>query len=299
MGLPRFAHHLGALVDANCISFSVLREQALLRFLIRARSLPPSHPTYISVTSDLNNFNEPRARSLAPRCLLSTSWEALLTQSVWLQRLSLFRPHIVPMPAVVSRLLIHLRDQPSSTHLSRLDVDELALPMTHLEWRTDSAHPTTAPLQLVKTAPGKSTYLYQTSNPLLSQIARLRHNRVFTQVSRKRFNDPQTNPECTWPVCRANPPVQHDSVLHILAQCGRHNLSRSSLSRALHVIDPARFQSANRVSLPVVFGQIYPHLSLSIVPKCQRVFAALGDFFYHLTLERGGNGGPNLGLFTS
>jgi hypothetical protein len=35
-------------------------------------------------------------------------------------------------------------------HLSRKDIDELSMPMTHLEWRMDSRHESTAPLKLVE-----------------------------------------------------------------------------------------------------------------------------------------------------
>jgi len=185
------------------------------------------------------------------------------------------------------------------TSLTHLEVDELALPMSHLEWRTDSAHPSSAPLQLVKTAPGKSTYLYRTTNPLTSRIARLRHNRVFTQVARSRFEDKLISPNCTWPSCRASTPVHSDSVVHILTQCGRHSLSRKLLLKELHNIDPRRYPSVSHTCLLTVLGEIYPRssFSLSILPKCQRIFRALADFFYHITLDRGGDGGASLRLF--
>ena len=146
---------------------------------------------------------------------------------------------------------------------------------------------------------GKSTYLYHTTNPLTSRIARLRHNRVFTQVARSRFEDKLISPDCTWPPCRASIPVPTDSVVHILTQCGRHSLSRKLLLKELHNIDPRRYPSVSHTCLLTVLGEIYPRssFSLSILPKCQRIFRALADFFYHITLDRGGDGGASLRLF--
>lgn len=310
LGLPRFSHHLGALADTDCVSFVVLRQQLLLRFLIRACRLPATHPTHLSATGDMNTYTSARAAALKPKCLMPVIWEALLTQSAWIQLLPSLGLYVTPVPAAATQVLAHVSAQasvpvsPSSTavscllHFTREQVDRLALPLTHLEWRNDFKHPTTAPLQLIKTHPGKSTYLYYTTNPLTSRLARLRHNRVFTQLSLHRFGG-QVAPQCTWPWCRRYSPVPHDTVTHILLRCGRHRQSRTRLVRVLHDIDPTRYSSTSSVSLATALGEIYPRLSssLSDLPKCQRAFKALADYFYHITLERGGNRTTCLGLF--
>jgi hypothetical protein len=182
-------------------------------------------------------------------------------------------------------------------HLSRSDIDELVMPRTHLEWRTDPSHDSTAPLKLVKTCPGKSRYLYDTVNPITTMLARLRHNRVYTEQARHRFEDRTISPRCTWSSClqRELARIPLDDVPHILLACPRHDTSRDCLIRALYDIDPLHF-SLSRLSLAVVLGDLYRTAELSRSPRCQRAYVALRDFFYHVTIERGAVTGTSLRL---
>jgi hypothetical protein len=310
--LPRFSHHVGALVDANCPSMIAFRQQQLLRFYVRAtQGLPVDHPTYIAVQTDLNRFRLHKAMKFSPKCALPTTWEALLVQQDWCYRTLEMKNFLIPCPSVVTRvrsaLLRHMSNsilspvlQHEMVHLSRNDIDELTMPRTHLEWRTDSSHDSIAPLKLVKTCPGKSRYLYDTVNPITSMIARLRHNRVYTEQARHRFEDKTISPRCTWSSClqRELARIPLDDVPHILLACPRHDSSRDCLIRALYDIDPLQF-SLSRLSLAVVLGGLYRTAELSRSPRCQRAYVALRDFFYHVTIERGAVTGTGLKLLFS
>jgi hypothetical protein len=307
--LPRFSHHVGALVDSNCPSMLAFRQQQLLRFYARAtQGLPVDHPTYIAVQADLNRFRLHKAVNFSPNCGLPTTWEALLVQQDWCYRALEMNALLSPCPPVVARVQAVLLQHMSSSilspvlphelvHLSRKDIDELTMPMTHLEWRTDPSHDSIAPLKLVKTCPGRSRYLYDTVNPITSMLARLRHNRVYTEQARHRFKDKTISPRCTWASCQQRELIRIplDDVPHILLACPRHDTSRDRLIRALYDIDPLHF-SLSRLTLAVVLGDLYRTAELSRSPRCQRAYVALRDFFYHVTIERGAVTGTGLRL---
>ena len=222
-------------------------------------------------------------------------------QHEWSSRTLEMSALLLPCPSVVTRVRSDLLQHMSSPvlspvlasellHLPRKDIDELSMPMTHMEWRGDSRHESTAPLKLVKTRPGKSRYLYETvtGSPLTAMLARLRHNRVYTQQARHRFEDKSISPRCTFSTCarRELARVPLDDVPHILVACDRHAVSRRRLICALHEIDPAHF-SESVLPLAVALGNLYHTPELARSPKCQQAYVAVREYFYHITIERG------------
>jgi hypothetical protein len=130
---------------------------------------------------------------------------------------------------------------------------ELAMQRTFKQWQAsplrDDLDP--PPLRSIKTAPGRTHYLYRpflSTNPLRS---RLRANRAFTQrylhTTRRSDSDSCTHSACA----SAHLP---ETVQHILLHCPRFNTAREQLFGELHRLDPSL-----SLTLPLLLGDVQPN----------------------------------------
>ena len=213
MGLPSMTHQIGTFIEADLPSLSVLRQQRMLRYLDRVRlHLPGDHPCWIIMERQYSQFNAAtvaeREQMLNGKC---RAWlwaaEAMQTRKVWL-------PHVPDDQSVSKAELVAAIDMQS-----------------HLEWRNDPDHQSTAPLLQLKNAGDRSRFLYIERGQISRLRARLRAGRAMTMRTRARFAPPadQVSPVCTEPYCATANIIEDEK--HILLECPRHFDSREIFLR--------------------------------------------------------------------
>jgi hypothetical protein len=235
LSLPCNASHLGTLVEANTPSFSVYREYLLLRSLLRVHSLPSSHSS-----SSLHHQQSLNCDGNIPAKLISPSTESFRAFVAW----GLIAPALTAQDPDATLQLYDLQQS----------LPKIAMQQTIKQWQAsplrDALDP--PPLRSIKTAPGRTNYLYRpflSTNPLRS---RLRANRAFTQRYLHTTNRSPTD-TCTHAACTsAHLP---ETVQHILLHCPRFNTARELLFDELVRLDPSL-----SLTLPLLLGNVQPNI---------------------------------------
>ena len=197
LSLPRTTHQLSLFVEANVPSLTAFLHQLHLRWLYRSRSLNLDHPTRTLFALDTHSG----AKLKKPLTPLKYAYIPVLTKH---RTLKYINTDIIPFIRQQQPTNPILADLDPITHgitrnqCTPIVTCQLALWITHYEWRHDLKHPTTAPLLQCKLYPSKSFYLYNHEDPSLTLRARLRTNRAYTQVHNFRFS---TQPNTSSPAC--------------------------------------------------------------------------------------------------
>ncbi|MGH2639097.1 MAG: reverse transcriptase domain-containing protein [Rhabdochlamydiaceae bacterium] len=211
VSLPKTTHQLSLFVEANAPSFTAFLHQLHLRWLYRSRSLNLDHPTRTLFTLDTQSG----AKLKKPLIPMKYAYIPVLTKY---RTLNYINTDIIPFIRQQQPTNPILADLDPITHgITRnqcipLVTTQLALWITHYEWRHDPKHPSTAPLLQCKPFPSKSLYLYNHDDPSLTLRARLRTNRAYTQVHNSRFSTHANTPSPACTDCNSSLTIHQHST---------------------------------------------------------------------------------------
>ena len=193
-----------------------------------------------------------------------------------------------PHPAIASPAPRRNNVQP----IIPMHVSGVAQLATFFQWKDQwaSDHPqharkTTAPLTLIKAAPGITPLLrYITTRQVVTFLMRLRHGRAYTHDTRVRFaktGHPAPSPLCHHPPCMTG--QIHDSVNHLLLTCPRHDQLKQDLLVKWKEIRIGKFlRTINDLSLKLLLGELPKAHNIKYRQQYVEWYQHLSDFMISL-----------------
>ena len=239
LSLPASANHLGTLVEANTPAFAVYRDYLLLRTLLRAAQLPPTHPSAHLYLQQLLLQDSDQ-----PSSLVSTTAEAFQALNRW---------DLVDPTWPKWRAAAALKDVEES------ELPRRAMEQTIQRWLASPLRDPldVPPLRSIKTTPGRSHYLYRPFFSSTSLRSRMRANRAFTNRYLHTTNRADADTCTLHSSCSAA--LLSQTVQHLLLHCPRYDAQRELLFDALTQLDPSL-----TLTLPLILGDVHPtRLSVS------------------------------------
>ena len=270
-------HHVGTLVEMNCSSIVAYRERKIINFFDRALKLPTNHPTKNVIQMDMT------ARTNKRLNMYTTSFaiEAMIKKKKWLQNVPSFSKSNPKTDFKLPQTLPPNLLKP----LTIIESKRAELYRTHLEWKHDNQHHSTAPILTLnlKPEPIRTHFLYLESDlSIVSTRAKLRHNRFRTEQFVQRFVNFHHSSLCRHQQCTQQHHVE--SIEHLVTQCPRHHHSRQMLENELRLLqldNPPPLMS-------VVLGHISnkQKLNKSEKQKAKKMLKAGANFIKRMIAER-------------
>ena len=319
--LPTHSHRLGLLVDCGLTSVHDMANKAVYDYYQRFSSpfihsqpdvasmlqqtligihitKPPAtvHPSTIQTIKDAYFPNVDPALVSGRKLWLNTSLKARFTVEPALND-TLIRAQTRPQLSNLSFVKGHLphpvitNPAPDCNYIpqiSPMHVSGVTQLATFFQWEDQwaSTHPnharkTTAPLTLIKTAPGMTPLLrYVKTNRTIEILMRLRHGRAYTHDTRARFaktNQPAPSSLCQHPPCLNS--QTEDSVSHLLLSCPRHDQLKQDLLTKWKTIRFGRFlRTTNDLSLKLLLGELPKAHNIKYRQQYVEWYQHLSDF---------------------